>query len=243
MVATIFATVDVDILVLVDGDDTYSAVAVHALIEPLLKGDADSTVAARLSLYEGKAFRRFHIVGNQTICGVVNWIFGCRITDIFSGYRAFTREAMHGIPVTAAGFDVETELTMQALYRGFVLKEIEAPYGERPSGSSSKLKTIPDGVRVLVRLAAMFRTYKPLTFFGGVALVCLFFALAAGALPILDYIQNQYVYHVPLALLAAALVILSFLNGAVGIILSSLNHRLRELERITLVQAKKRPPS
>src|SRR4051812_39083594 len=119
VVASMFELIDADILVMVDGDDTYEASAVGALLEPILKGDADMTVATRHT-HGDKSFRPFHLVGNKLVCGAINWMFKSEITDIFSGYRAFTREAAALIPITARGFDVETELTLQALYRGLV---------------------------------------------------------------------------------------------------------------------------
>src|SRR5712692_1942858 len=145
VVASMLEQVDADILVMVDGDDTYEAGAVGALLDPILKGDADMTVATRLHTYGNDSFRRFHLFGNKMVCGIINWMFGTPITDIFSGYRAFTREAAAQIPITARGFDVETELTLQALYRGLVIKELPAPYRARPEGSFSKLRTVSDG--------------------------------------------------------------------------------------------------
>lgn len=108
VVASMFEQVDADILVMVDGDNTYDAGAVGALLEPILKGEADMTVAARLHEYADKSFRPFHLLGNRAICWIINWAFGSRISDIFSGYRAFTRESVAQIPITAVGFDVET---------------------------------------------------------------------------------------------------------------------------------------
>src|ERR1017187_1742069 len=152
VVASMFEQVDADILVMVDGDDTYEAEAVGALLAPILKGDADMTVAVRQHAYAEKSFRPFHLLGNRLICGIINRAFGSKISDIFSGYRAFTREAAAQIPITAAGFDVETELTLQALYRGLVITEIVAPYRARPEGSFSKLRTVSDGLLVLLKL-------------------------------------------------------------------------------------------
>ena len=127
VVATIFETIQEDIMVMVDGDGTYDATAVHRLLEPILKGEADTTVAARLQQYGDKSFRKFHVAGNQMVCWIINRMFKSNISDIFSGYRGFTRECARLIPITSHGFDVETELTMQSLYRGMVIKEIEAP--------------------------------------------------------------------------------------------------------------------
>ncbi|MBC8094854.1 MAG: glycosyltransferase, partial [Akkermansiaceae bacterium] len=126
VVASMFDQIDADILVMVDGDDTYDAEAVGLLMEPVLKGDADMVVASRLTTYENKSFRPFHVLGNKLVCGAINWMFQSNISDIFSGYRIFTREAAAQIPITARGFDVETELTLQALYRGLIIQEISA---------------------------------------------------------------------------------------------------------------------
>ncbi|RFC43539.1 MAG: Glycosyltransferase involved in cell wall bisynthesis, partial [Verrucomicrobia bacterium] len=180
VVATLFEVVDADIIVMIDGDGTYDATAVHRLLAPVLAGDADMVVAARLEQYTDKSFRKFHVAGNQMVCGIINKIFGANISDIFSGYRAFTRECAQAIPITSRGFDVETELTVQSLYRGMVIKEIEAPYGERPAGSFSKLRTLPDGMRVLLRLFLLLRAYKPLSLFGTLFIVLFLVAVGTG---------------------------------------------------------------
>jgi glycosyltransferase involved in cell wall biosynthesis len=232
VVASMFEQVDADILVMVDGDDTYDAGAAGALLEPILKGDADMTVATRLHTYGDKSFRRFHLLGNKLVCGAINWMFNTKISDIFSGYRAFTREAAAQIPIIAAGFDVETELTLQALYRGLVIKEIAAPYRARPEGSFSKLSTFSDGFAVILKLFLILRSYKPLTFFGLCSLGLLLLGLGAGARPVYEYITERYVYAVPSAILAAALVLLSFLSLGLGLILNSTNLRLLELEKL-----------
>jgi glycosyltransferase involved in cell wall biosynthesis len=232
VVASMFEQVDADILVMVDGDDTYQAEAVEALLEPILKGDADMTVAARLNTYADKSFRPFHLLGNQLICGIINRAFGSKISDIFSGYRAFTRKAVAQIPITAAGFDVETELTLQALYRGLVITEIAAPYGARPEGSFSKLRTVSDGVLVILKLFLILRSYKPLTFFGLCSLALFGLGLVAGARPVYEYITERYVYAVPSAVLAASLVMLAFFTLGLGLILNSVNLRLLELEKL-----------
>jgi glycosyltransferase involved in cell wall biosynthesis len=239
VVASMFDQVDADILVMVDGDDTYDASAANALIEPILKGEADMTAAARLEAYTDKSFRPFHLLGNRMICGIVNWAFGSRVTDIFSGYRAFSREAVERIPITAAGFDVETELTLQALYRGLVIQEISAPYRERREGSYSKLNTISDGVRVMLRLFLILRSYKPLTFFGLCSIAVFILGLGAGARPVYEYITRSYVYAVPSAVLAASLVLLSFLLLGLGLTLNSTNLRLLELEKLVLRRVSK----
>jgi glycosyltransferase involved in cell wall biosynthesis len=232
VVASMFEQVDADILVMVDGDDTYEAGKVHELLEPIFKGDADITSATRLHTYTEKSFRPGHLFGNKMVCAIINWMFTTNVHDVFSGYRAFTREAALAIPITAHGFDVETELTLQALYRGLVIKEIVAPYRERPAGSFSKLSTFSDGLAVLLKLFLILKSYKPLTFFGicsGVLLLC---GLGAGARPVYEFVTERYVHAVPSAILAAAFVLLAFLSLGLGLVLNSTNLRLLELERL-----------
>ena len=197
VVAAMFDQIEEDILVMVDGDDTYDAAFVHQLIEPILRGDADMTAATRLTEHEEKSFRPLHTAGNHLVSKIINWMFNAQIGDIFSGYRVFTRAAVRQIPITARGFDVETELTLQALYRGLIIKELPSAYRTRPEGSFSKLNTFSDGFRVLLRLflileilqaADVFRRRQP-------------FAVRAGAAgrarPVCEYIVERYVYTVP----------------------------------------------
>jgi len=232
VVAAMFDQVQEDIMVMVDGDDTYEASHVHQLLEPVLRGDADMTVATRLTSHGEKSFRPLHVAGNQMVCGIINWMFKSQVSDIFSGYRAFTHAAIRQIPVTTRGFDIETELTLQALYRGQVVRELPAPYRARPAGSFSKLNTFSDGFRVLLRLFLIIKTYKPLTFFGGVALGLFALGLAAGVLPVYEFITQHYVHRLPSAILAASLVMLSFFSLGLGLILNSMNLRLLEIEKL-----------
>ncbi len=231
VVASMFEMVDADILIMVDGDDTYEASAVGVLLEPIYKGDADMTVATR-HWHGDKSFRPFHLVGNKLVCGAINWMFKARITDIFSGYRAFTRDAAAQIPITARGFDVETELTLQALYRGLVITEVSAPYRARPEGSFSKLSTFSDGFRVILKLMMIVKSYKPLTFFGLCSIGLFLLGLGAGARPVYEYFTEHYIHAVPSAILAAALELLAFLTLGLGLILNSINLRLLELEKL-----------
>lgn len=240
VVASMFEQVDAEILVMVDGDDTYEASAVHELLEPIFRGDADMTSATRLHTYTDKSFRPMHLFGNRLVCRIINWMFKSNVGDIFSGYRAFTREAAALIPITSRGFDVETELTLQALYRGLVIKEITAPYRERPAGSFSKLSTFSDGFAVLLKLFLILKSYKPLTFFGGSSILLALLSLAAGARPVYEYVTERYVHAVPSAVLAAALMMLAFLSLALGLILNGTNLRLLELERTICKQVKTR---
>ena len=232
VVAAMFEQIEEDILVMVDGDDTYEASHVHKLLEPILRGDADMTAATRLTTHGENSFRPLHVAGNQMVCGIINWMFKSKVSDIFSGYRAFTRDSARQIPITAAGFDVETELTLQALYRGQIIKELPAPYRARPEGSFSKLNTFSDGILVLLRLFLIMKSYKPLTFFGGISLLLFVLGLAIGSLPVYEFVTEHYVHRLPSAVLAATLMMLSFFSLGLGLILNSMNLRLLELEKL-----------
>jgi glycosyltransferase involved in cell wall biosynthesis len=234
VVESMFGVVDADLYVMVDGDDTYPADSVHKLIEPILKNRADMVVGSRLSDNAKKSFRSFHLFGNRLVCFFVNMITGAKLTDIMSGYRAFNRIVTQIIPVVSSGFEVETELTIQTLYYQRRIIEVDIPYRNRPKGSQSKLKTFRDGFRVLWKIFSLFRALKPLTFFGSVGIVFFILGLLAGVAPIHDYLTepDHYVKHVPLAILATGLMILSVGFVFLGVLLHVINWRFREVHNV-----------
>ncbi len=234
VVESIFNRIDADIYVMIDGDDTYPTDYVGKLIEPLLAGDADMVVGARLADYKDDSFRPLHVFGNNLICRLVNWMGKAQLTDIMSGYRAFNRRVVECIPVVSSGFEVETEMTIQMLYYRMKIVEVNIPYQRRPAGSTSKLHTFSDGFRVLWKLFSLFRAFKPLTFFGSAGLLFLFLGIMAGILPIRDYFTepDHAVYHIPLAILATGLVIISGVCVFLGILLHAINWRFRELHSV-----------
>ena len=234
VVEGMFARVRADFYVLVDGDDTYPADSVHKLLAPVIIGDADMVVGGRLSQYTNQSFRPLHLGGNRVVCALVNWIGHAQLSDIMSGYRVFNKKVLKRIPVVSSGFEVETDLTLQMLYYNLKILEINVPYRERPAGSHSKLRTFHDGFRVLWRIFTLLRSFKPLTFFGSIGLVLFFLGALSGSSPIHDYFTdpNHYVRHVPLAILAAGLMIVSCGFVFLGILLHALNWRLRELHNV-----------
>jgi glycosyltransferase involved in cell wall biosynthesis len=234
VIESMFERIDADFYVMVDGDDTYPADCVHKLLAPVLSDDADMVVGARLSDYADKSFRPMHILGNNLVRFLVNWVGKVQLTDIMSGYRAFNRRVVRCIPVVSSGFEVETEMTIQMLYHRLKIVEVPVSYQPRPAGSKSKLRTFTDGFRVLWKIFSLFRAFKPLTFFGSLGLILLVMGLLAGIAPINDYISdpNHYVRHVPLAILAASLVILSVGCIFLGILLHALNWRFKELHNV-----------
>ncbi len=232
VIEKMFATVDADLYVMVDGDDTYPADSVHDLLEPVRRGRADMTVGARLSTFDEQSFRPLHVAGNGLVRGLINRIFGTKLTDIMSGYRAFSRNVIERIPVVSGGFEVETELTIHMLHYRLHIEEVQVPYRGRPAGSVSKLRTFRDGFRVLWKLFSLSRAYKPLTFFGSVGIVLFVLGILAGIPPVTDYIETGTVPHFPLAILATGLMILSAGSVFLGLILHSVNWRFMELHNV-----------
>jgi glycosyltransferase involved in cell wall biosynthesis len=234
VVESMFDRIKADFYVMVDGDDTYPAEYVHELLGPVMSEDADMVVGARPLKHRNGSFRPFHVFGNNLVRRLVNWIGQSQLTDIMSGYRAFNYQVVRHIPIMASGFEVETEMTLQMLYYRLKIVELSIPYRERPTGSESKLRTFRDGFYVLWKIFSLFRAFKPLTFFGSFGLSFLVFGVMAGILPFHDYFTdpNHYVRHVPLAILATGLVILSAVCVFLGIILHALNWRFRELHNI-----------
>ena len=232
VMASMFRKVDADYYVIVDGDDTYSAEHVRQLLEPVLDGSAEMSVAARLEEYTEKSFRPFHIFGNNLVRKLVNWIFNNKLTDIMSGYRAFSKELVKSIPILSSGFEVETELTIRVLDYGFRIEEIPLPYRERPEGSESKLRTFKDGFRVLKEIARIAKAYKPFTFFGLIGLAFISAGVFSGIWVIMDYIEDEYVNKVPTAILATGLMLIGFGSIGIGILLNAISYRFRENMRL-----------
>ncbi len=214
-------TLDADVYLIVDGDDTYSIGHAPQLIDAVANDGFEMAVGTRLQKFSDKSFRPLHLFGNKMFSFLVRVLFGQKITDIFSGYRAVSRHLVRRIPLRSGGFEIETEFTLQTFASGLPWVEIPTPYGERPAGSHSKLRTWGDGFLILKFIAHLVRHYKPMMFFSTFG--CLFFAcgLAAGWSPIADYIRSSYVYHVPLAILAASLMVMSAVFFGVGLILDA----------------------
>ena len=229
-----FDRIEADVYVMVDGDDTYPAESVGELLDPILNGDADMVVAARLSEFTGESFRPLHVWGNKLVRRLVNWVAHSELTDIMSGYRAFSRRVVQRLPVVSAGFEVETEMTIQMLYHQMKIIEVQVPYRGRPEGSQSKLRTFSDGARVVWKVFSLFRAFKPLTFFGSFGLLFFVLGVLAGIPPVYDYmtVPGHYVHHVPLAILASGLMILSAGSVFLGILLHAVNWRFRELHNV-----------
>ena len=222
-----FLDVDADIYVLADADLTYPAERAHDLIRPIQENRADMVVGDRMSgghyLKENK--RTFHNFGNELVRGTINWLFRARLADIMSGYRAFSRNFVVNYPILVEGFQLETDMTLHALDKRFRIVEIPIEYRDRPSGSHSKLNTLRDGARVLFTITQVLRFYRPLFFFGCISAIACGCGFAAAVPVFLDWLRYKYIYHVPLAILAAALEMVSVITFGVGLILDSVTHQ------------------
>jgi len=223
VVRHMFATIEADIYIMVDGDSTYSAESAPALLKAFHDLSTDMMVGKRCTPASelSHAYRPMHRLGNQFVCGLIRTTFKAPIEDVFSGYRVFSRNFVKTIPLHATGFEIEIEMTLQSLSNGYRVAEIDTPYGSRPEGSFSKLNTYRDGALVVWAFALICRNYKPGLFFGIIAGLFLLLSLAAGIWPILDYVFYQYVFHVPLALLATGLALLSAMSLSIGLILQT----------------------
>lgn len=232
VVAAMLEKVDADYYVMVDGDDTYPASRVHDLLAPLFAEHADMVVGAREATDQGAAYRRFHVFGNRLVRSMINVIFRADLKDIMSGYRAFTRDVAMNLPILAYGFDIETEMTVQCLYRKWIIREVSVPYGVRPEGSESKLNTVHDGLRVVFRILNVFRSYKPLTFFGGLGILF----LLAGCVPALAarYGTGEPAsgYRMFAIILTAVLWAMSLITVSIGVIVQLINFRFLELDSV-----------
>ena len=227
VVRRMFADVDADVYVLVDGDATYDAPSARAMIDRLLDERLDMVVAARVE--EGEAaYRRGHRTGNRLLTGFVASVFGSSFTDILSGYRAFSRRFVKSFPVLSSGFEIETELTVHALELELAVAELPTPYYARPEGSVSKLSTWRDGLRILMIIVNLHRAGQPLTFFSGIGIA---FAIASIGLAIpifITYFEEGIVPRIPTAILSTGLMLLAFLALVAGLVLDTVTRGRRE---------------
>jgi glycosyltransferase involved in cell wall biosynthesis len=226
-----FSTLDEDVLVILDGDGTYSAAVAPDMVRAVWEDHFDMVVCNRKAK-SAEAYPKFHKLGNRLFSAFMTTLIGQKVGDVFSGYRAFSREFYESVAIESSGFEIESELSLKAISHGFYVKELEAPYGHRPAGSVSKLNTFTDGLKILRFILMLMRDCRPLLFFGSGAVVCFLLSLASGWAPIQDYIQFHYVYTVPRAILAAGLMTVAMMLLAVGLILDSQIRNMREQSKL-----------
>lgn len=236
VVRRMFADVDADIYVIVDGDGTYDASSAPRLIRYLLTDRLDMVNCARVSSEVG-AYRTGHQFGNRLLTGLVARVFGNRLSDMLSGYRVMSRRFVKSFPALSTGFEIETELTVHALELRAPIGELTAPYVSRARGSSSKLSTMRDGLRILRLIIHLIKEERPLQFF-----TTGFFSLAAlsaalGIPVVVQFLATGLVGRLPTAVLATGLMILAFLSLVCGLILDTVTRGRRELKRLLYLAA------
>lgn len=230
VVRSMFRDIDADVYIMVDGDDTYPAEEVEGLITPVLEGKADMVIGDRLSsTYYTENKRPFHNFGNSLVKGLINFLFKSDLNDIMTGYRSFSKKFVKCMPVMSDGFQIETEMTIFALTNNMQVVNVPITYRDRPEGSESKLNTFSDGFKVLLTLFNLFKDNRPFLFFGCLSLIIFILGLIVGVPVIDEFIKTAYITKVPSAVLAAALMINSFLFLSVGIILDAIKNEKRYL--------------
>ena len=231
VVRRMFADIEAEVYVLVDGDGTYDASAAEKMVSMLLDGALDMVNGARVPVTQ-RAYRAGHELGNRLLTGAVAAVFGDRIRDVLSGYRVLSRRFVKSFPALATGFETETELTVHALELRLPIAEIETAYRDRPAGSQSKLRTFRDGVRILRTIVLLVKEERPLRFFSITAAL-----LAAASLglawPLLTvYLETGLVPRLPTAVLSTGLMVLAFMSVVAGLVLDTVTLGRRELKRL-----------
>jgi glycosyltransferase involved in cell wall biosynthesis len=231
VVRRMFADIEADVYVLVDGDDTYLAASARAMVERLLDERLDMMNGTRVTEIVA-AYRRGHRLGNTVLSGMVRKMFGSRIADMLSGYRVFSRRFVKSFPVMSSGFEIETELTIHALELAMPVGEVDTPYKDRPEGSASKLRTYSDGLRILRTIILLIKDERPLLFFA-IAGMAFFVTGIVLSFPIfVEYHRMHLVPRLPTAVLSLGLVLLSFLSLVCGMVLDSVARGRKEFKRL-----------
>lgn len=231
VVRRMFADIDADVYVLVDGDATYDASCAPKLIELLLGEALDLVSGVRIDTSRG-AYRSGHRFGNWLLTSLVARLFGERFSDMLSGYRVMSRRFVKSFPALSKGFEIETELTVHALQMRIPIGEMPTPYGERPPGSASKLRTIHDGVRIMSVILYLLKEEQPLTFFSVISAVLALLSLAVGIPVILDFLHTGMVPRLPTAVLATGLMLLASLSLTSGLVLHTVTRGRIEMKRL-----------
>ena len=231
VVRRMFADIDADVYVMADGDLTYDAKAAPAMVDMLLGEQLDMVVGTRKH-EEKEAYRGGHVLGNKVFTGLLSGLFGRSFSDIFSGYRVFSRRFVKSFPVLSSGFEIETEMSVHALELRMPVGEVETAYAARPEGSESKLSTFRDGWRILTTIATLYRIERPVLFFGSIGALLVIAALLLSIPLIVTYVHTGLVPRVPTAILVTGMTIVAVLCFFTGLILDTVTRGRREVRRL-----------
>jgi glycosyltransferase involved in cell wall biosynthesis len=235
VIRRMFADIEADIYVIVDGDDTYDAAAAPRLVSMLRDNQLDMVIARRVSGVRN-AYRAGHRFGNKLLSGIIHVIFGDRCRDVLSGYRVLSRRFVKSFPALAQGFDIEAELTIHALELNMPIMEVDAAYKGRPEGSLSKLRTYRDGARICRTIFRLLKEERPLLFFGTVFFTLALLAAGISVPIFITYLETGLVPRFPTAVLATGIMILSFLSLVCGLVLDTVTLGRREAKRMRYLE-------
>ena len=229
VVRRMFADIDADIYLLVDGDATYDAASAPRMIDALVNDHLDMVVGFRVD-QSVAAYRPGHRIGNRMLTSFLSSVFGHAFRDILSGYRVFSRRFVKSFPVLSDGFEIETELSVHALELALPVAEIKTPYFARREGSFSKLNTWRDGFRILGTILKLYRSEKPLRFFTAIGLFLMLVSIGLAIPIIITYLEQGLVPRLPTAVLSMGLMILAVLSGSSGLVLDTVTRGRREMK-------------
>jgi glycosyltransferase involved in cell wall biosynthesis len=232
VVARMFADVNADVYVMVDGDGTYDLASTSQHIQKLLDERIDMIIGTRLDSYTESASRKGHKTGNQLLSGLMNFLFKNQLTDVLSGYRIMSRRFVKTAPVMVSGFEIEVMLTIHALDIRCHMAEVPINYFKRVEGSTSKLRTLRDGWRILLAIFYFFKEVRPFLFFTSGSILLSLLSLAIGVPVIMEFFETGLVPRFPSAILAASLMIAALISLSCGLILDSVSEQRRELKRL-----------
>lgn len=239
-VRRLFMEVDANVYLMTDGDLTYEAEAAPEMIRRVQEDRQDMVTAVRRHTDEA-AYRNGHQWGNKAMTWTVNHVFGQSTADVFSGYRAFSKRFVKSFPVSSSGFEIETELTAHGCEMRVPVSEVECAYSPRPQGSTSKLSTYKDGLRIARKILDLFRLHRPLTFYGSIAVFLAVSGVIIGSPVIVEFIFTGLIKHMPLAILAASVEVLAGIALTCGLILDNLSRFRVEVKRMMLLNQMDRP--
>ena len=230
VIRSMFRDIDADCYIMIDGDDTYPAENAQEMCDLVLDKGIDMVIGDRLSsTYFEENKRPFHNLGNSLVRGLINYLFHSNVKDIMTGYRAFSKPFVKHFPVLSKGFEIETEMTIHALDKNFLIQEVPVKYRDRPEGSVSKLNTYSDGFKVLMTIARLFRDYKPYSFFSVIFLIFEFIAFLLMIPIISDYLTSGLVPRFPTLIVAGVISVIGVLFYFCGIILDVVVKKHRQL--------------
>ena len=231
VVRRMFADIEADVYVMADGDLTYDPESAPEMVRMVLAEQLDMVVGTRRH-QEVEAYRGGHVLGNKLFTRLLSGLFGRSFTDIFSGYRVFSRRFAKSFPVLSQGFEIETEMSVHALELGMPVGEIETRYGARVEGSHSKLSTFGDGWRILKAIVTLYRVERPVLFFGGIGALLLLAAILLAIPLVLTYLETGLVPRFPTAILATGMTVIAVLCFFAGLILDTVTRGRREMRRL-----------